>query len=72
MKLRLKNRRVPSTKLENSILGLIPRKQPSIRVARLGKSGDKAAYLFSRDDQDSDGDGLTNLEDVLLVVTPYE
>ena len=28
------------------------------RMARLGKSGDKAAYLFNRDDQDSDGDGL--------------
>ena len=33
------------------------------RMARLGKSGDKAAYLFNRDDQDSDGDGLTNLEE---------
>jgi hypothetical protein len=33
------------------------------RMARMGKSGDKAAYLFNRDDQDSDGDGLTNLEE---------
>ena len=33
------------------------------RMARLGKTGDKAAYLFNRDDQDSDGDGLTNLEE---------
>jgi hypothetical protein len=33
------------------------------RMARLGKSGDKAAYLFNRDDLDSDGDGLTNLEE---------
>jgi hypothetical protein len=33
------------------------------RVARKGISGDKAAYLFDRDDQDSDGDGLTNLEE---------
>jgi hypothetical protein len=33
------------------------------RMARLGKSGDKAAYLFNRDDQDSDGDGLSNLEE---------
>ena len=32
-------------------------------MARLGKTGDKAAYLFNRDDQDSDGDGLTNLEE---------
>ena len=29
----------------------------------MGKSGDKAAYLFNRDDRDSDGDGLTNLEE---------
>ena len=63
-KLKLKNRgRVPSTKLENSILGLIPRKHFDTSMARLGKSGDKAAYLFNRDDQDSDGDGLTNLEE---------
>jgi hypothetical protein len=33
------------------------------RMARMGKSGDKAAYLFNRDDQDSDGDGLSNLEE---------
>ena len=33
------------------------------RMARLGKSGDKSAYLFNRDDQDSDGDGMTNLEE---------
>ena len=33
------------------------------RIARKGKSGDKAPYLFNRDDQDSDGDGLTNLEE---------
>jgi hypothetical protein len=33
------------------------------RAARKGVSGDKAAYLFDRDDQDSDGDGLTNLEE---------
>jgi len=29
----------------------------------MGNSGDKAAYLFNRDDQDSDGDGLSNLEE---------
>ena len=43
--------------------GLIPRKLHLIQMARLGKSGDKAAYLFNRDDQDSDGDGMTNLEE---------
>ena len=31
--------------------------------AMSGKSADKIAYLFNRDDQDSDGDGLTNLEE---------
>ena len=41
-------------------------KKAKFRQKFLGLSDDKASYLFDSDGYDSDGDGLTNLEERVL------